>query len=125
MSNRSREADRTDRTPDASGVTGGELLPSDTVAGLRDVADRIDACAESLPIGPARHHARRAAVAARTTADGDARLVDRRVSVGMLVTELRTAADEADATRSQYDLLQILYEDVLPLTREASAGIYG
>jgi hypothetical protein len=125
MSNRSREADTPDRAPDASGGTGGELLPSDTVAGLRDVADRIDGCAESLPIGPARHHARRAAVAARRAADEDARLVDRRVAVGKLVTELRTAADEADATRSQYDLLQLLYEDVLPLTREASADIYG
>lgn len=125
MSNRSRDADTTDGAPDASGRTGGELLSSDTATDLRDVADRIDGCAESLPIGPARHHARRAAAAARTAADEDAQLVARRVAVGELVTELRTAADEADATRSQYALLELLYEDVLPLTREASADVYG
>jgi hypothetical protein len=125
MSNHSRDADTTDRAPDASGETRGELLPSDTVANLRDIADRIDGRAESLPIGPARHHARRAAVAARTTANQNARLVDQRVAIGELITELRTAADEADATRAQYDLLQLLYEDVLPVTREASADIYG
>jgi len=125
MSNRSREADTTDRDPDATESTGGERRAPNVTAALRDVADRIDGLADSLPIGPARHHARRAAVAARTTADGDARLVDRRVAVGTLVTALRTAADEADGTRSQYELLQLLYEDVLPATREASAEIYG
>jgi hypothetical protein len=121
MSNRTRAADTTDHDPDA----GDERLSPDVAAALRDVADRIDGCAESLPIGPARHHARRAAVAARTAVDEEARLVDRRVAIGELVTELRTAADEADATRAQYDLLQLLYEDVLPVTREASADIYG
>jgi hypothetical protein len=125
MSNRSRDADTTDRTPDAPGRTGDELLSPDVAGSLRDVADRIDDLAESLPIGPARHHARRAAVAARGVANEDARLVDRRVAIGTLVTALRTAADEADATRAQYDLLQLLYEDVLPVTREASADIYG
>lgn len=118
MSNRTRE-------PDTTGEAGGDPLSSDTAAALRGLADRIDDCAESLPIGPARHHARRAAVAARTTADDDTNIVARRVAVGELVTELRTAADEAAATRSQYDLLQLLYEEALPVTREASADIYG
>jgi len=121
MSNRTRAGDTTDHDPEA----GDERLSPDVAAALRDVADRIDGRAESLPIGPARHHARRAAVAARTTADADARLVDRRVAIGTLVTALRTAADEADATRTQYDLLQFLYEDVLPVTRAASGDIYG
>jgi hypothetical protein len=119
MSNRSRDTDTTDRTG------AGNPLSSDAAAALRELADRIDDCAESLPIGPARHHARRAAAAARTTADEDSNIVARRVAVGELVTELRTAADEADATRSQYDLLQLLYEETLPVTREVSADIYG
>jgi len=122
MSNRSRDPDAIDRQ---AGQAGDERLSADTAAALRTLADRIDDCAESLPIGPARHHARRAAVAARTTADEDARLVARRVAVGELVTELRTAADAAEATRSQYDLLQLLYEEALPVTREASADVYG
>ncbi len=125
MSNRSREADTTDHHSDSAGRTDGKLLAPDTRTALRALADRIDERAGALPIGPARHHARRAAVAARGVADEDAQLGARRVAVGELVTELRTAADEAAATRSQYDLLQLLYEDVLPLTREASADIYG
>ena len=125
MSNRTRAADTAEHDTDTDGRTGDEPLSPDVAVALRDVANRIDGRAESLPIGPARHHARRAAVAARTTADEDARLADRRVAIGTLVTELRTAADEADATRAQHDLLQLLYEDVLPLTREASADIYG
>jgi len=124
MSNRPRATDTTDRDPDTADRTGDELFPSDTASALRTLADRIDDLAGSLPIGPARHHARRAAVAARTTADEDAPLVARRVAVGELVTELRTAADEAEATRSQYDLLQLLYEEALPVTREASADVY-
>jgi hypothetical protein len=112
-----------DRDPDAS-ASAGELLSAATADDLRALADRIDDIAGSLPIGPARHHARRAAVAARTTADEDASLAARRVAVGELVTELRTAADEAEATRSQYELLQLLYEEGLPVTREASADIY-
>ncbi|RCU46827.1 hypothetical protein DU504_05620 [Haloplanus salinus] len=125
MSNRSREADTTDHRSDSAGRTDGKLLAPDTRTALRALADRIDERAGALPIGPARHHARRAAVAARGVADEDAQLGARRVAVGELVTELRTAADEAAATRSQYDLLQLLYEDALPLTREASADIYG
>jgi hypothetical protein len=111
--------------PDADERVDSRRLPPDSAAALDALADRIDDVAESLPIGPARHHARRAAAAARTTADEDERLVARRVAVGELVTELRTAADEAEATRSQYELLQLLYEEALPVTREASAGIYG
>lgn len=124
MSNRSRDVDTTDRDSDLASPTGDELLSADTVADLRALADRIDDLADSLPIGPARHHARRAATAARRTADEDALLGARRVAVGELVTELRTAADEAEATRSQYELLQLLYEEALPVTREASADIY-
>jgi|GEM_PF-3231344 len=123
MSNRSREADQTDRDSDAR--TENDPLPPDVAADLRSLADRIDGLAETLPIGPARHHARRAAEAARTTADGDAGLAARRVAVGELVTELRTAADEAEATRSQYELLQFLYEESLPVTRETAAAVYG
>ena len=123
MSNRSRDADTTDR--DATEPTGGDLLAADTAAALRALADRIDERADSLPIGPARHHARRAAAAARTTASDDAHLGARRAAVGELVTELRTAADEAEATRAQYELLQLLYEESLPVTREASADVYG
>ncbi|WP_049934987.1 hypothetical protein [Haloplanus natans] len=123
MSNRSRDADTTDC--DATEPTDGDLLAASAAAALRNLADRIDERAESLPIGPARHHARRAAAAARTTADGDAHLGARRVALGELVTELRTAADEAEATRTQYELLQLLYEEALPVTREASADVYG
>jgi len=132
MSNRPRSADTTDRdraTPStdrgADGSARDDSLPSDTSADLHALADRIDDLAGSLPIGPARHHARRGAVSARTAADGDARLSARRVALGELVTELRTAADEAAATRSQYELLELLYEEALPVTREASAAIYG
>jgi len=132
MSNRPRSADTTDRdraTPSADRGADGSArdnsLPSDTSADLHALADRIDDLAGSLPIGPARHHARRGAVSARTAADGDARLSARRVALGELVTELRTAADEAAATRSQYELLELLYEEALPVTREASAAIYG
>jgi len=123
MSNRSRDADTTDR--DVTDPAGGEQVAADTAAALRDLADRIDERAESLPIGPARHHARRAAAAARTAADDDAHLGARRAAVGELVTELRTAADEAEATRAQYELLQLLYEEALPVTRKASADVYG
>jgi hypothetical protein len=131
MSDRTRSGDTTDRAQsesaadgDSNELTGDDSLPSDTAADLRTLADRIDDIAESFPVGPARHHARRAAVAARTAADDDARLVTRRVAIGELVTELRTAADDAEATRSQYELLQILYEEALPVTREASASLY-
>jgi hypothetical protein len=123
MSNRSRDVDTTNC--DATGGEGGGPLAADTGTALRDLADRIDDLAGSLPIGPARHHARRAATAARTTADDDANLGARRVAIGELVTELRRAADEAEATRSQYELLQLLYEMALPVTREASADVYG
>lgn len=99
-------------------------LPSDQMETLGDLADRIDALAGTLPLGAARHHARKAAEAARKTADNDSRLIARRAAVGELVTELRAAADEADSTRTQYQLLEILYEEALPATREASAVIY-
>jgi len=92
MSNRSREADTTDHRSDSAGRTDGKLLAPDTRTALRALADRIDERAGALPIGPARHHARRAAVAARGVADEDAQLGARRVAVGELVTELRTAA---------------------------------
>jgi hypothetical protein len=118
MSKRTRTGETADQPPD------DELLLSDTADDLRTLADRINDLAGSLPIGPARHHARRAAVSARTTADEDASIAARRAAVGELVTELRTAADEAEATRSQYELLQLLYEEALPVTREASADIY-
>ncbi|MFB6256335.1 MAG: hypothetical protein ABEH58_06360 [Haloplanus sp.] len=123
MSNQSRDADTTDH--ETTDPADGKQVATDTAAALRDLADRVDERAGSLPIGPARHHARRAAEAARTAADGDAHLGARRVALGELVTELRTAADEADATRAQYGLLQLLYEEALPVTREASANIYG
>jgi hypothetical protein len=106
-------------------ATRDDPLPDDVAADLRALAGRIDEFAGSLPVGPARHHARQAAVAARTAAEGDAPLVARRVALGELVTELRTAADEAEATRSQYELLERLYEEALPVTREASDAIYG
>lgn len=122
MSKRSRSSDTTDGDGDTA---TDDHLPSETATALGELADRIDALAESFRIGPARHHARGAAVAARTAADGDAPLVARRVALGELVTELRTAADEADATRSQYELLELLYEEALPVTREASGAIYG
>jgi len=128
MSNRSCAGDPTDRDRDASPTDEAARdhpLSADTAEALRTVADRIDDLAGSLPIGPARHHARRAAVAARTAADGEATLVARRVALGELVTELRTAADEAAATRTQYELLGCLYEDALPVTRTASGAIYG
>lgn len=99
-------------------------LPAEQVDELRSLADRIDALAETLPLGAARHHARKAAAAARTTADNDTRLIARRAAVGELVTELRTAADEAEGTRVQYQLLEILYERALPATRGASTVIY-
>jgi hypothetical protein len=105
--------------------TGDEAVEADVAERLRAVADGIDALAESLPIGAARHHARRAAAAARETADDEAPLVARRVAVGELVTELRAAADEAAATRDQYELLQFLYEEALPATRAAGAVVYG
>ena len=128
MSDRSRPRETTNRDPSGtvadSDPTGDERLPADAAADLRTLADRIDDLAGSLPIGPARHHGRRAAVAARTTADENASLAARRVAVGELVTELRTAADEAEATHTQYELLQLLYEEALPATREASPHIY-
>jgi hypothetical protein len=126
MSNRSRSGDPTDRdAPSTDEVARDYPLSADTAESLRAIADRIDGLAGSLPIGAARHHARRAAMAARTAADGEANLVARRVALGELVTELRTAADEAAATRTQYELLECLYEDALPATREASDAIYG
>jgi hypothetical protein len=131
MSDRTRSGETTDRQPAGASADGSPDAPADdqrlspdTATDLRALADRIDDLADSFPIGPARHHARRAATAARRTADGDAPLGARRVAVGELVTELRTAADEAEATRSQYELLQLLYEEALPVTREASADIY-
>ena len=137
MANRSRSDDRTDgdaASPEGETDGGtveresdpgsGYRLPPAQVESLRDLADRIDALAETLPLDAARHHARKAAEAARQTADNDARLVVRRAAVGELVTELRSAADEADSTRTQYQLLEILYEQALPATREASPIIY-
>lgn len=108
----------------AGTATSGYRLPEDRVEELRALADRIDDLAETLPLGAARHHARKAAEAARTTADNDERLIARRAAVGELVTELRTAADEADSTRAQYQLLELLYERALPATRGSSAVIY-
>jgi hypothetical protein len=128
MSNRSRSGDPTDRDHDApstDGVARDDPLSADTAEDLQAIADRIDDLAGSLPIGAARHHARQAAMAARTTADGEANPVARRVALGELVTELRTAADEAAATRTQYEFLECLYEDALPVTRDASGAIYG
>lgn len=130
MSNRSHSGsgDPTDRDHDAPStdeVARDDPLSADTAEALRAIADRIDDLAGSLPIGPARHHARQAALAARTAADGEANPVARRVALGELVTELRTAADEAVATRTQYELLECLYEDALPVTRDASGAIYG
>lgn len=116
--------DRDPGTPPADGATDDRRLPSEAADTLRSLADRIDEFAASLPIGPARHHARRAATAARTVTDHDAALVARRVALGELVTELRHAADEAEASRSQYELLELLYEEALPATRRASAVIY-
>lgn len=134
MANRTRSDDADDGErgtssegdgDDKSGTaTTDERLPPERAEELRDLADRIDDLAETLPLGAARHHARKAAAAARTTADADARLIARRAAVGELVTELRTAADEADSTRDQYQLLEILYEEALPATRGASASIY-
>jgi hypothetical protein len=132
MANRTRSDDAADGETGASSesdgdergtATDGRLSP-EQAEDLRDLADRIDDLAETLPLGAARHHARKAAAAARTTADADARLIARRAAVGELVTELRTAADEADSTRHQYQLLEILYEEALPATRGASASIY-
>ncbi|MFB6281648.1 MAG: hypothetical protein ABEH40_06495 [Haloferacaceae archaeon] len=123
-------AGEADATEDGSGgdgdrsATSGYRLPGERVDDLHGLADRIDDLAETLPLGAARHHARKAAEAARTAADNDARLIARRAAVGELVTELRTAADEADSTRVQYQLLEILYERALPATRAASAVIY-
>ncbi|WP_338740312.1 hypothetical protein [Haloplanus salilacus] len=128
MSNRSHSGGPTDRdraAPSTDEVARDFPLSADTAEDLRSVADRIDDLAGSLSIGPARHHARRAAMAARTAADGEASLVARRVALGEIVTELRTAADDAAATRTQYELLECLYEDALPVTREASGAIYG
>lgn len=116
-----RAADDRERAPDGAIE---RRLPPDTADDLRAVADRIDGLAESLPFGPARHHARRAAQAARETADEDRRLAARRVAVGELVTELRRAADDAEATRTQYRLLELLYEEALPATRAAGASLY-
>lgn len=110
-----------DRPGDAA---GDSPLPPDVAEDLRTVADRIDDYAETLPFGPARHHARIAARAAREAADGDAPLVARRAAVGELVTELRIAADEAEATRAQYRLLELLYEEALPTTRAAGTALY-
>jgi len=128
MSDQPRSDGATDResgTPSADGATDEHRLPSDVATGLRSLADRIDGFADSLPIGPARHHARRAATAARTAADDDADLIARRVALGELVTALRHAADEAEASRAQYRLLELLYEEALPATREASDVLYG
>ena len=119
----SADAVEADRGADADADT--DATGADVAERLRAVADGIDDVAESLPIGAARHHARRAAAAARETADDGAPLVARRVAVGELVTELRAAADEAAATRDQYELLQFLYEEALPATRAASAVVYG
>lgn len=134
MANRTRSDDTADGgTGSSSGNEAGNesinstdcgRLSPDKVDELRNLADRIDGVAETLPLGAARHHARKAAEAARTTADNDARLIARRAAVGKLVTELRTAADEADSTRDQYRLLELLYERALPATRGASTAIY-
>lgn len=137
MANRSRsdetadgEAGSLEGETDGGAVEGedepdaGYRLPPTQVESLRDLAGRIDGLAETLPLDAARHHARKAAEAARRTADNDARLIARRAAVGELVTELRAAADEADSTRTQYQLLEILYEQALPATRETSEVIY-
>ncbi|MFB6156619.1 MAG: hypothetical protein ABEJ34_02100 [Haloferacaceae archaeon] len=118
---------------DAGGRDGGAAdarpddphLPTEVAADLRRVADRIDEYAGTLPFDAARHHARIAARAAREAADGDAPLPARRAAVGELVTALRTAADEAEATRAQYRLLELLYEEALPATRSAGTALYG
>ncbi|MFB6304503.1 MAG: hypothetical protein ABEH47_05005 [Haloferacaceae archaeon] len=99
-------------------------LPAEVAADLRAVADGVDEYAETLPFDAARHHARLAAEAAREAADADASLPARRAAVGALVTELRTAADEAEATRTQYRLLELLYEEALPATRAAGTHLY-
>lgn len=130
MADRSRPNDTTDEaTPDRETTDErpdrGDRLDPETAAALRAVADEIDAVAETLPFAPARHHARQAAAAARETADPENGLVARRIAVGDLVTELRTAADEAEATRSQYRLLEVLYEEALPATRAAGTALYG
>jgi len=128
MSDQPRSDGATDRdqgTQPDDGATDASRLPAPVAGTLRSLADRIDGLADSLPIGPARHRARQAATAARTAADDDADLVARRVALGELVTELRLAADEAAASRSQYELLELLYEETLPATREASDVLYG
>mgnify|MGYP000011753752 CR=1 FL=1 len=117
--------DRESGTQPGDGTADEFRLPAPVAGALRSLGDRIDTLADSLPIGPARHHARQAAVATRTAADDDADLVARRVALGELVTELRLAADEADASRSQYELLELLYEEALPATRAASDVLYG
>lgn len=139
MADRSRRSDTTDdgTTPAADDADGSDettaptpdrpdddLLSPEVVDDLRAVADRLDEVADSLPYAAARHHARAAARAAREAADPDGRLVTRRAAVGELVTELRTAADEAEATRDQYRLLETLYEAALPATRAAGSELY-